>query len=183
MGSLTYHNGRLVHGPYTKEVREHFLRRLLEVEKLVHTIGPKEAQSVPLITMEELRYIRKIWLDEFHEFDDTLPGIYEEVTGNKFDDPLIKKNKYFGAEESAILKAVCHELYPDETLLSEMQHAILDIEAKSTAIGNRRNILKNIEKSVKSAFYKNEEDAENLKRNREDSKQESIDEADDNMPD
>ena len=49
-GRLTWHNNRLVHGPYTKETREYFLRRLLEVEKLVHEIGPDEIKSVPLIT-------------------------------------------------------------------------------------------------------------------------------------
>ena len=78
-GRLTWHNGRLVHGPYTKVTREYFLRRLLEVEKLVHEIGPQEIKEVPLITMEELSVIRQIWLDEKHEFDDSLPKIYEEV--------------------------------------------------------------------------------------------------------
>ena len=63
-GKLTWHNGRLVHGPYTKEVREDFLRRLLELDILIHEIGPEEIKDVPLITMEELRMIRKLWLDE-----------------------------------------------------------------------------------------------------------------------
>ena len=75
-GRLTWHNNRLVHGPYTKETREYFLRRLLEVEKLVHEIGPDEIKSVPLITNAELELIRQIWLDEKHEFDDTLPRIF-----------------------------------------------------------------------------------------------------------
>ena len=63
-GRLTWHNGHLVHGPYTKETREFFLRRLLEVEKLVHEIGPEEIRDIPLITMDELRLIRQLWLDE-----------------------------------------------------------------------------------------------------------------------
>ena len=33
-GRLTWHNNRLVHGPYTKETREFFLRRLLEVARI-----------------------------------------------------------------------------------------------------------------------------------------------------
>ena len=28
--------------------------------------------------------IRRIWLEEKHEFDDSLPRIYEEVTGEEF---------------------------------------------------------------------------------------------------
>ncbi len=82
-GHLQYYNNRLVHGPYTKKTREDFLRRLLKLEQLVHEIGPDEIKNVPLITMEELKFIRHLWLDEFHEFDDSLPRIYEEVTGKK----------------------------------------------------------------------------------------------------
>ena len=119
-GRLTWHNNRLVHGPYTKETREFFLRRLLEVEKLVHEIGPEEIKSVPLITAAELELIRQIWLDEKHEFDDTLPRIYEEVTGQKYSDQLISKNKYFGAEEASLLHAVCEELYAGEVQDAEL---------------------------------------------------------------
>lgn len=42
------------------------LRRLLQVEKLVHEIGPDSIKDIPLITKDELKLIRQIWLDEFH---------------------------------------------------------------------------------------------------------------------
>lgn len=159
-GRLTWHNNRLVHGPYTKETREYFLRRLLEVEKLVHEIGPDEIKSVPLITNAELELIRQIWLDEKHEFDDTLPRIYEEVTGQKYSDQLISKNKYFGAEEASLLSAVCDELYAGEELMPELQRALLDTEAKAAAMSNKRNVILNFEKEIEKAIYRNEQDAE-----------------------
>lgn len=159
-GRLTWHNNRLVHGPYTKETREYFLRRLLEVEKLVHEIGPDEIKSVPLITNAELELIRQIWLDEKHEFDDTLPRIYEEVTGQKYSDQLISKNKYFGAEEASLLHAVCEELYAGEVLLPELQRALLDMEAKAAAMSNKRNVILNFEKEIEKAIYRDEQDAE-----------------------
>jgi len=65
-GRLTWHNERLVHGPYTQETRKYFLTRLLEVEKLVHEIGPEEIKDAPLITMDELRFIRQIWLNSVY---------------------------------------------------------------------------------------------------------------------
>lgn len=133
-GRLTLHNGRLVHGPYTKNTREKFLKELLEVEKIVHEIGPDEIKNVPLITREELQMIRQIWLDEKHEFDDRLPTIYEEVTGKPYSDQLISKNKYFGAEEAELLQSVCNELYAGEDLMPELQRALLDTEAKAAAI-------------------------------------------------
>ena len=159
-GRLTWHNNRLVHGPYTKETREFFLRRLLEVEKLVHEIGPEEIKSVPLITTAELELIRQIWLDEKHEFDDTLPRIYEEVTGQKYSDQLISKNKYFGAEEASLLHAVCDELYAGEELMPELQRALLDTEARAAAMSNKRNVILNFEKEIEKAIYRDEQDAE-----------------------
>jgi len=158
-GRLTLHNGRLVHGPYTKKTREEFLEELLEVEKIVHEIGPDEIKNVPLITREELQMIRQIWLDEKHEFDDTLPVIYEKVTGKPYSDQLISKNKYFGAEEAELLQSVCNELYAGEDLMPELQRALLDTEAKAAAMSNKRNVILNFEKEIEKAIYRNEQDA------------------------
>lgn len=160
-GHLTYHNGRLVHGPYTQETRIYFLRRLLQVENIVHEIGPEEVKDVPLITSEELQLIRQIWLEEFHEFDDKLPAIYEEETGKKYHDSYISKNKYFGEEEVALIKEVCAEKnFKDYSLLPEMLRALLDTEAKAAATSNKRNVILNLEKEIKKAFYKNEDEAQ-----------------------
>ena len=159
-GHLTYHNGRLVHGPYNQETRLYFLRRLLQVEKVVHEIGPEEIKEVPLITEDELRLIRQIWLDEFHEFDDMLPVIYKEETGKEYNDGTISKNKYFGAEEAKLLKDVSEYLFKEQTLLPEMLRALLDTEAKAAATSNKRNVILNFEKEIKKAFYKDEDDAE-----------------------
>lgn len=163
-GGLTWHNDRLVHGPYRKEVREEFLRKLLSLDILIHKIGPDEIADVPLITMEELRLIRKIWLDEKHEFDDSLPRIYREVTGKDFEDPAIKTNKYYGESEWNLLKCVCAEVDDSETLLPEMQSRLLDVEAKSATMVRRRNIKKQLEEAIKMCYFRDEDDAEEMKR-------------------
>ena len=165
-GRLQWHNGRLVDGPVTTKSRYGLLRRLLEVEMLVHEIGPDEIKNVPLITMDELRMIRQIWLDDFHEFDDSLPRIYESVTGKPYSDGMVSKNKYFGSAESALLDDVCKELYPDEDLLAGLQRALLDTEAKAAAISNKKNVILNFEKEIKKAFYRDEEDAAEIAQSR-----------------
>jgi hypothetical protein len=71
-------------GPYTKPWREHWLRRVLEAQESVRREGPPEFGHLQLITLDELHEIRRIWLYEKHEFDDRLPRIYEEVTGQQF---------------------------------------------------------------------------------------------------
>lgn len=160
-GRLTYNTnaGRLVHGPYKQEVREYFLRRLLRVEKLIHEIGPVEIQCTPLITAEELQAIRKIWLDEKHEFEDSLPKIYEEEAGCPYHDDLIRHNRYFGFQEAQLLDQVCSELYCKEELLPGLQRALLDIEAKAAASISKKNLIKNFEAEIKKAFYRDEDDA------------------------
>lgn len=167
-GRLTLFNGNLVHGPYTQETREKFLRRLLQVEKLVHRIGPEEIRDVPLISMDELSLIRQIWLDEKHEFEDLLPRIYEEETGREFNDGIISKNKYFGAYEAELLRKVCGELYHEETLLFEMQRTLLDIEAKAAAISNKRHVIQNFEAEIGKASYRDEDDAYEIAQRRTD---------------
>lgn len=165
-GNLTWHNNRLVHGPYTKEVREDFLRRLLKLQLFIQKTGPEEVRTSELITMDELRYIRKIWLDDKHEFDDMVPQIYKEVTGKDFEDHSILGNKYYGKEEWELLAEVCKDLYPDYELLLEMQSSLLDMEAKNSAISSTKNVVKNLEAKIKHSYYKNEDDAEDMLRMR-----------------
>jgi len=74
-------------GPYKKEAREHWLRRVLEAQQSVRRDGPEDFRDLQLISLEELDEIRRIWLHEMHEFDDSLPRIYEEVTGEPFPKP------------------------------------------------------------------------------------------------
>ena len=47
-----------------------------------------------------------------------------------------------------------------------MERALLDIEAKASAISNHRNIVRNFEKEIKKAFYSGPEEAEQIARAR-----------------
>lgn len=165
-GNLTWHRDRLVHGPYTKEVREDFLERLLKLQLFIQETGPEEVRKSELISMDELRYIRKIWLNDKHEFDDSLPKIYERVMGKEFEDNSIVKNKYYGQQEWELLSEVCKDLYPNHELMLEMQSGLLDIEARYSAISSTKNVIKNLERKIKQSYFKNEEDAEELMRQR-----------------
>src|SRR5262249_6276619 len=105
-GSVQLFHDRTVPGPYTKKWREHSLRRVLEAQASAQQEGPPEFRNLQLITLEELHEIRRIWLHEKHEFDDSLPQIYEEATGEKFpkreDD-----NNGLQAEDWAVLRELC----------------------------------------------------------------------------
>ncbi|MFM6038505.1 MAG: DNA phosphorothioation system sulfurtransferase DndC, partial [Sphaerospermopsis kisseleviana] len=58
-----------VPGPYTKYWREYWLRKLLTAQTEMRKNAPENMRDITLISMEELSEIRRIWLEEKHEFD------------------------------------------------------------------------------------------------------------------
>lgn len=158
-GHITGTYERLHHGPYLKEVREEWLKKLLEIQLDINQNGPEEFSNYELISMSELRCIRRIWVNEKHEFDDSLPVIYKNVTGLDFDDPDWITNESFGKEEWDILHQVCSELYPEEELSFEMMYSMIDTEVSINSVNERKGILNALEACVKKTFYMNEDDA------------------------
>lgn len=158
-GNLQGNYGKLFHGPYKKEVREQWLKRLLEIQKDINENGPEEFSNLELIRIEELRAIRRIWVNDKHEFDDSVPRIYRKVFGKDFEDPEWIHDDNFGSDEWDILKDVCEELYPKETLSFEMVYSLIDIENKASSINNRKSIIEDINNTISKTFYQDEEDA------------------------
>lgn len=158
-GNLQGNYGQLFHGPYKKEVREQWLERLLLIQKDINENGPEEFRDLELIRLPELQAIRRIWVNEKHEFEDSLPGIYEKALGKSFEDPEWIHSENFGCDEWKILRKVCHEMYPDEELVFEMMYTLIDIESKAIDVSQKKSILDDINNTLKKTFYKNEEDA------------------------
>lgn len=160
-GFLQGCNGRLNHGPYKKEIREEWLRRLLEMQVEINQNGPEEFECLELITIPELVEIRKIWVNEKHEFDDSLPQIYEDIMGVPFPDNSLYKANAYGENEWNLLNEVCSpENNNGETKLFELMYTLIDIESKSDMMNNRKGILEEIEKTLMQNFYQDESDAE-----------------------
>ena len=153
--------GRLNHGPYKKEIRSEWLRKLLQMQIEINRNGPEEFENLELITIPELAEIRRIWVNEKHEFDDALPQIYEEVIGKPFPDNSLYNVNSFGTSEWNLLNDVCApEKNNDETKLFELMYTLIDIESKSSKMNNRKGILDEIERTIKQNFYKDEKDAQ-----------------------
>ena len=158
-GYLQGSYGQLHHGPYKKEFREQWLRELLEIQHDINLNGPEEFRDLELITIPELQCIRRIWVRDKHEFDDSLPRIYEDVMGKPFEDPEWIGNPAFGAEEWELLREACTALYPEEEQAFEMVYSLIDTENQSNGVNNRKGIVGALETCIKHNFYKNEEDA------------------------
>lgn len=158
-GSIQGNYGKLFHGPYTKETRDHWLEKLLLIQKNINETGPEEFRDLELIKIEELRAIRRIWVNEKHEFDDSLPKIYEKVFGVEFVDPQWLHYENFGKSEWDLLKDVCKELYPEEQLLFESVYSLIDIENKASGLNQRKGILDEVNSTIVKTYYRDEKDA------------------------
>jgi DNA sulfur modification protein DndC len=139
-------------GPYTKFWREHWLRRVLEAQVQIRQTAPPDMQDITLITEEELGEIRRIWLEEKHEFDDRLPQIYEEVMGKPFQDNRIQEKKLLGGDEWSILEEICSE----DAMHLELMAKLLDTE-RQHATKSRRGVFENLEKCFDSSSRSKEE--------------------------
>jgi DNA sulfur modification protein DndC len=144
-------------GPYTKKWREYWLRRVLEAQVQVRQTAPEEYRDITLITPEELSEIRRIWLEEKHEFDDSLPRIYQEVTGETFVDSRVGADEnLLGSDEWGILEEIC-----DDEMHMELMSKLLDTERQFYTKSRRVGIYESLEKCFDSSSRSKEEAIEN----------------------
>lgn len=147
----------LVHGPYTQEVRAHWLRRVLEVQQIVRELAPNTVGEIELITHDEMQEIRRIWVVEKHEIEDLLPQVYAEVAGQSYPGDPIDEDLIYTADTLRILQEESEA--EDGELVYELTRNLLDIERRYRTMVNRRGLFDELEKAVRSCFYLNEEDA------------------------
>ena len=164
----------IIPGPYTKESREYWLRRLLETQKTVRELGPPEVAKIELITMAELLEIRKIWLYEKHEFDDNLPKIYEQVSGDAFPLPPADDHLLRG-DDWQLLAEICG----DDPTFFQLQTSLLDVERQHRGMYRRAGIYDALEDRLKSAQFGTQEEALETRRNEERRRNDAVDSASD----
>ncbi|WP_159788571.1 DNA phosphorothioation system sulfurtransferase DndC [Sodalinema gerasimenkoae] len=151
-------------GPYTKKWREHWLRRVLEAQETVRRTAPPEMRDITLITTEELSEIRRIWLEEKHEFDDRLPTVYREITGKPFQDPRPGADQsLLGLDEWNILE----DLADGDAMELELMAKLLDTERQYHTKLNRKGIYDALEKCFETSSRSPEEAIANAHRKRE----------------
>lgn len=155
-GDLTLDiRGELVHGPYLQHVREHWLRRLLGVQQAIRKTGPEAVRDIELITLPELHEIRRLWVNEKHEFEDNLPAIYEEIIGQPFPGERLSPDLPFGPEELKILADVCG----NDRIHYELIREYLDICRRHRVSRRRAGVPAALDRATSRGFYESSEDA------------------------
>jgi len=144
---------KTIPGPYTKYWREYWLRRVLEAQQQIRETAPEEYRDITLITIAELSEIRKIWLEEKHEFDDSLPRIYQEVMGEEFKDTRLRDQRMvLGPEEWEILAEIC-----GDQMYLELMSKLLDTERQFFTKSRRVGIIQELERCFDTSSRNKEE--------------------------
>ncbi len=153
-GKVQFMGDRIIPGPYTKEWRERWLERVLEAQESIRRHGPAEFRAIQLITPDELHEIRRIWLYEKHEFDDSLPRIFQEVTGQEFPKRADDSN---GLKEDdwELLKQVCG----DDPALFDLQVGLLGVEREYRGLSRRAGVFAALEDRLRNGLHRNEQEA------------------------
>ena len=141
-------------GPYTKEWRENWLTRVLTAQTEIRRNALDQVRDITLITPEELSEIRRIWLEEKHEFDDSLPRIYRLVTGEPFRDCRPgAENSLLGSDEWSVLE----EITGGDAMHLELMAKLLDTERQYRTMARRNGIYDALEKCFETSSRSQEE--------------------------
>ncbi|NUW37327.1 DNA phosphorothioation system sulfurtransferase DndC [Nonomuraea sp. SMC257] len=161
-GTIQLFHDRNVPGPYTQKAREEWLRKLLNAQTWIRQNAPEHVRNIELITMDELHEIRRIWVFEKHEVEDSLPHIYKQETGEDFPGGPLDQHLAVAADEVELLREVCD----GDDLHFETMRELLAVERKFRTMTRRSGLFEALEKAIKKGYYTDEEDAVELaKRN------------------
>lgn len=124
-------------GPYRMDIRQAFLRRLLEAQRSVLRSAPEA--PVTLITKDELEEIRRCWRSDPNEPDwsDQAPLIYREVMGEDLE-WIGNDQGMFGKLETAVLAEIEGEIGVPKELVMRL----IETELIQEGVGRRTDLFR-----------------------------------------
>jgi DNA sulfur modification protein DndC len=149
----------LIHGPYKQHYREELLSDLLKAQAEIRKNSAKGLEDFELITIEELEEIRRIWVIEKHEIEDSLPRIYKEATGNQYPALETDEKQLFSSDDLAILKSLASDLGDPDGIHYQMLREMLHVEQNYRGAYRRHGIFDVLEKTLKQHAFTNETEA------------------------
>ncbi len=159
-GTLLVFNERLVHGPYKQSYREQLLREILKAQQEVQKLGPPEVRNLELLSIEDLEEIRRIWVMEKHEIEDSLPRIYEEVMGKPYPTSSLDENQTFKQDDMDLLKDICEESGDPDGIHYQLARELLHLEHQYRTMARRSGLYRAIDKALERGSFDTAEEAE-----------------------
>lgn len=136
-------NVKYIPGPYLLKVRKAWVKKLLEIERKIRENG----RFIELITRDELRAIRKEWVNDPNEPDaeDSLPKIYQKIYPH--DSAIWGEGSmnFFTSEVIQVIQKAAHSVDINSDLLTK----VINLEIEASGLGSRRGITNKIESTLK----------------------------------
>jgi len=127
-------------GPFTLKAREMILRELLETQRKVQEL--KKDPDFELITLEELKIIRRYWRSD-GDFEDRVPKIYKEYVGKEVDWE-VDDHPVLNEEQAFLLRKLCDEMNLSESLMKKL----IRTEQNYYSLKFRKGIIQEIEETL-----------------------------------
>ncbi|MFD0824430.1 DNA phosphorothioation system sulfurtransferase DndC [Neobacillus sp. M.A.Huq-85] len=130
-------------GPYTMEARKEILTNLLEVQRdLKHPEDP----HYELISIEELKAIRKIWFKN-GDWEDQIPTLFNKIMGYSFDWEMDDR-PLFDKEQISDLELLADQFKVDIKVIKKL----ISIEKDYSGFKVRRGLMDEIGKALKQDY-------------------------------
>lgn len=149
----------LIHGPYKQSYREELLLELLKAQSQIRKDAPHGLENFELISIEELEEIRRIWVDEKHEIEDSLPRIFKLATGKKYPATDSDEKPLFSKDDLDILKELASSEDDPDGIHYQMLREMLHTEQNYRGAYRRHGIFESLEKTLKQHAFINAEEA------------------------
>lgn len=130
-------------GPFTMETRKEILIELLKLQRdLKHPEDPNHA----LISIEELKEIRKIWFNN-GEWEDEIPSMYEDIFGERLDWEIDQRS-LFDKDQISDLELLADQFKVDIKIIKKL----ISIEKDFSGYKVRRGLMDELGKALKQDY-------------------------------
>ncbi len=147
---------KLIPGAYKQSYRHLLLSELLKAQEQVKASGVNGTSDFQIIRHEELEEIRRIWVEDKNEIEDSLPDIYLTSTGKEFRTKAMFEQK-LSKEDIFFLKESIAQ--SDDDIHYQLIRNLLSTESKYSSSQRRVGIYDEIEKLLTRGCFENYEDA------------------------
>lgn len=162
-GKLTVHitkrGADIVPGPYIQSFREELLEKVLQAQVAVQKMGPAEVKELELLPLEELEEIRRIWLEEKLEVEDSLPNIYEKVIGKPYSGERRAYHPILNKTTLGKLKEFCETQSDGDGLMYQQIRSVMAIANKHQNQLRRANLAAELDDSLEKGAFSSLEEA------------------------
>ena len=143
-------SGGIARGPYKLSFCKELLRKLLESQKRIEQ--EDKNTDFQIIMPEEIYEIRRLWIAERGDWDDSIPQIYREVMGKDLD-WTYEDGVIFSDTENVMLDQICKK----HEIPTEMVMKLIDVERQIQGMTRRASAQIRIDKILRQEWRTEDE--------------------------